>query len=137
MSTSITATVNNTTVPGPWVLGLGGAGGDCGQSVAIDSSGNTVAAGFFQGTVNFGSGALTSAGGYDMFIAKYSSAGVCLWSRRFGGAGDEIVKRVALDGSGNIVVVGKFSGTSDFGGRVLTSAGGPELFIAKASLFGA
>jgi hypothetical protein len=41
---------------------MGGTGQDVGQSVGVDGGGNVVVTGYFQGTVNFGSGSLTSAG---------------------------------------------------------------------------
>src|SRR4029077_20154747 len=65
---------------------LGGAGGDWGNAIAIDSSGNVVVAGPFQGTVDFGGGPLTSAGVYDIYIAKYSATGTYLCARQVGGA---------------------------------------------------
>jgi hypothetical protein len=133
MSVASTVTVNNGTVAGPWVLGFGSAGGDAGQTVAVDGSGNIVVAGYFQGTVNFGSGTLTSAGGYDLFLAKYSATGACLWATRFGSTGDEFVKSVAVDSSGNIVVAGKFTGSANFGGAAVSSAGGLDMFVAKYS----
>src|SRR5205823_13065707 len=42
-----------------------------GKAVAADSSGNVVVAGSFQGTVNFGTGPMTSSGWDDVFVAKY------------------------------------------------------------------
>src|SRR5205823_3862154 len=119
-----------TTAAGPWVRGFGGAGGEVGQTVATDTSGNIVMAGYYQGSANFGGGTLTSAGGYDMVIAKYAADGTHIWSKRVGGTGDEFVKRVAVDGSGNILVAGNFRGTTDLGGGPLTSAGGLDMFVA-------
>jgi hypothetical protein len=81
--------------------------------------------------VDFGGGPRTSAGGADIFVAKYSPSGAHLWSKRWGGAGDETAGGVAVDGSGNVFVVGYFYGTTDLGGGPLTSAGGADLFIAK------
>jgi hypothetical protein len=104
--------------------------------VTTDGSGNIVMAGYFQGSANFGGGTLTSAGGYDMVIAKYSADGTQLWSKRFGGTGDEFVKRVAVDGSGNVLVAGNFRGTTDLGSGPLTSSGGLDMFVAKYSASG-
>ena len=39
--------------------------------VAADNSGDVIITGFFAGSVDFGSGVLTSAGLYDIFIAKF------------------------------------------------------------------
>ena len=46
----------------PWVKRFGGTGADMGQAVAVGPAGNVVAAGYFLGTADFGSGPLISAG---------------------------------------------------------------------------
>ncbi|HKW13024.1 MAG TPA: SBBP repeat-containing protein, partial [Candidatus Krumholzibacteria bacterium] len=114
-----------------WSHGFGGVGFDWGLGVAVDGSGNVVATGNFEGTVNFGGGNLVSAGGYDMFLAKYDPNGVHVWSRRFGGSGGDQGSGVAVDGSGNVVVTGAFEGTANFGGANLVSAGSGDIFLAK------
>jgi hypothetical protein len=57
-----------------WSQRFGGTGDDSGRVVAVDGTGNVLVTGTFTGTVNFGGGDLTSAGGYDIFVAKYDSA---------------------------------------------------------------
>jgi hypothetical protein len=71
-----------------------------------------------------------------MFLAKISPGGVALWSRRFGGVGDEKPTSIALDAGGNIFVGGTFTGTTDLGGGAMTSAGNADMFIAKYSADG-
>src|SRR5207244_4370336 len=57
-----------------WSKCLGGVlGGGAGRAVAVDSSGNVLVTGKFSGTVDFGTGALTSAGASSIFVAKYSA----------------------------------------------------------------
>ena len=48
------------------------------------------------------------------------------WSTCFGGASNNTAYDVAVDASGNIVVVGTFLGAMTVGGQVLTSAGASE-----------
>jgi hypothetical protein len=105
--------------------------------VAVDGQGNAVVAGYFERSVDFGGGVLTSAGGADIFVAKFSSSGGHVWSRRFGGSSDEYAEGVSVDGAGDVVVAGYFSGSADFGSGVLTSAGGTDVFLAKYSSNGA
>ena len=72
-----------------WVFGVGGLEYDQATDVAIDAAGNVYAVGRFNGTVDFdpgpGTAELTSAGGSDAFVAKYSPNGTYLWARQMGG----------------------------------------------------
>src|SRR5262245_55043723 len=61
-------------------------GGGSLMAVGVDASDNVYIAGYFDGTVNFGGSALTTAGSYDIFLAKFNSAGVHQWSKKFGAA---------------------------------------------------
>ncbi|MBI4705981.1 MAG: SBBP repeat-containing protein [Deltaproteobacteria bacterium] len=104
-----------------------------GRSIAVDAAGDAVLTGYFDGTVDFGGGALVSAGPYDIFVAKLGPDGKHLWSRRFGDASDQVGWSIAADASGNALVTGWFDGTVDFGGGPLASAGGADIFLAKFS----
>lgn len=105
--------------------------------VAVTAQGDVIVAGHFQRTVDFGGGPLTSLGVSDVFVAKYSSTGQHLWSRRFGGVNDDIAQGVAVDAAGNALVMGYFTGVADFGTGALTSAGMADAFLAKYSPTGA
>ncbi len=114
-----------------WARSAGGAGSESGSGVAIDKSGNVVVTGYFGGTATFGGTTLTSAGAYDVFVARYNAAGTVLWARSAGGPiDDDTGNAVAVDGSGNVVVTGSFGGTATFGGTTLTSAGTADVFVA-------
>jgi hypothetical protein len=79
---------------------------------------------------------MTSAGSVDFFLLKYSSGGTYLWSRAFGGSGDDVAYGVDVDDGGNIAVVGSFQMTMSLGGNPLTSAGLSDIFVAKFSPLG-
>lgn len=119
-----------------WPKHIGTADSEYGVAITTDSSGNVFVAGLFSGTINFGAGAMTSAGVYDLFIVKYSADGQCLWSKRYGGVNSESVKHIALDSSGNIFVGGAFYATCNFGGSDLTSAGDADPWLAKYDSYG-
>jgi hypothetical protein len=106
--------------------------------VAFDSSGNVVVTGHFSYTADFGGGSLSSAGGDDIFVAKYASDGTHQWSKRFGDAVDQDAMAVAVDSSGNIVITGFYKGTLDFGSGPLinTYFVQPDIFVAKLNSSG-
>jgi hypothetical protein len=109
----------------------GSTSDDNGLAVAVDAAGNVYLTGTFQGTVDFGGGGLVSAGATDIFVAKYNASGAHVWSARAGGTGTDTPYGVAANGSGEVYVTGSFSGTADFGGSNLVSAGGNDMFLVK------
>ena len=68
-----------------WSQSFGDSLVDEGAAVAVDASGNVLVTGFFSGTVDFGGGSLVSAGGREIFLAKYDGNGAHVWSQRFRG----------------------------------------------------
>jgi hypothetical protein len=117
-----------------WTKRLGGVETDVARALAVSEAGDVYLAGFFGGVVDFGGGALISAGGADVFVAKFSGVDSAhLWSARFGAAGLDTGHGLAVDPTGDVVVAGGFAGTIDFGGDVLASAGELDIFVAKLS----
>ncbi|MFT3770294.1 MAG: nucleotide-binding protein [Minicystis sp.] len=115
-----------------WSKKFGNATLQSGQGVAVDAMGNVVITGYFQGSVTFGTTALTTAGGADIFVAKFNAAGAHVWSKKFGSAtDDQLGLAVAVDPSGNVLLTGALVGAFAFGGATLTSAGGSDVFVAK------
>jgi len=119
-----------------WSQRFGSTDLDFGSGIAVDGSGNLVLTGSLRGTVDLGGGNLVSAGGFDIFVAKYNSSGVHQWSQRFGSTSDDNGKSIAVDVSGNLIVTGAFQGTVDFGGGNLVSAGAADIFLAKYNTSG-
>lgn len=118
-------------------LRAGGAGDDAASSVASDAQGELAVAGYFSGTAPFGGEMLVSAGDLDAFLARVGADGKVRLARGFGGGGEDVANRVALDGKGNAVLVGYLHGSASFGGDVLSSAGGSDLFVARYAPDGA
>jgi len=114
-----------------WSKRFGDGASQIASSVAVDAAENVILAGQFYGSVDFGGGALSSAGMVDIFVAKFSSSGDHIWSKRFGDPGSQVANAAAVDGWGNVVVVGYFYGSVDFGGGVLASAGTEDIYIVK------
>lgn len=105
--------------------------------IAVDAAGNVFLVGFFTGTANFGGLSLVSAGLEDIFLVKLSPNGAHKWSKRFGSTSADKGYGVAVDGSGNVIVVGSFQGSVNFGGSSLTSVGLEDIFVAKYNSSGA
>ena len=99
--------------------------------------------GTFLGTANFntpsatGSNELTSAGGTDIFVAKYNNAGSLQWLRRAGGAFDEFPRGIAT-GIGGVYVVGDFFDSMNVNGSNTinaSNAGGCSSSCSDGFLF--
>jgi hypothetical protein len=119
-----------------WSKRFGDAMFQGGQSVAVGGAGDVFVTGNFKGTIDFGGDVLASAGGKDAFVAKLDAAGNHVWSKRFGDAATQYGQGIAVDGAGNVFVVGDFNGTVSFGGPVLSSGAAAELFVAKLDASG-
>src|SRR5439155_2148740 len=120
-----------------WSKRFGATGRDRATSVVVDKNNDIVVAGYFSGTVDFGGGPLTSAGLLDIFVAKYSSTGAHIWSKRFGGIYDDVCYGVAVDAAGNVFITGGFQGTVNFGGSSFSAFSAYDFFLAKYSASGA
>src|SRR6185295_3708162 len=93
------------------------------DAVASDPAGNLIVVGHFDGTIDLGGGVLTSAGGFDVFVAKLDPAGNHLCSKRWGDGLAQFAGAVAVNASGDVFAGGHFQGTMDIGGDTLNSAG--------------
>jgi len=114
-----------------WSRRFGSTGNDAGWAADVDLIGNVLVAGTFEGSVDFGGGALSSSGLRDVFVVKYTSGGQFVWAKKFGGSGDETVFGLAVDSVGDVALAGKFQNSINFGGGNLSSAGGDDGFVAK------
>ncbi|AKT39293.1 hypothetical protein [Chondromyces crocatus] len=104
--------------------------------IDIDGTGNVFMAGVLQSSINFGGGALMSAGGNDVYLVKLNASGSHVWSHRVGDAAMQTVTGVAADAQGDVVLVGRFKGTIDFGGGTLSASGNSDIFVAKLDRHG-
>ncbi len=116
-----------------WFKTYGTAGDDGVNAVAYDAAGNLIVAGQFNNTLVLGTNVLVSAGGPDLFLAKYDRAGNVIWARRAGGSGaDNWGIQVAVDNAGNIYLPGNFNAAISFGAFTLPYSGGAQdCFLVK------
>lgn len=121
-----------------WLKTATGAGAEVSYSIAVDATGSSFIAGYFNSTnVNFGGVVLTNAGpqNYDGFVARYAPDGDLLWAKRFGGTNDEHAHSIAVDNQDDCYVAGYFYSTNcPIGNITLTNFapnGNSSFFIAK------
>jgi hypothetical protein len=111
-----------------WPRQLGSAGYDDIQDVAVSSSGDVYVAGLTEGALP----GQTSAGDYDVFVARYDKYGRQKWIRQIGTPaydGEEIA--LVLSGS-SLYIASATYGT--FPGQ--TSAGDSDIMVARLSTSG-
>ncbi|WP_224367937.1 SBBP repeat-containing protein [Hyalangium versicolor] len=110
-----------------WTRLLGVAGGSTeAYGVAVDPSSNS----FVVGTVTKGLDGNTLTGSSDLFVAKYDTNGIKLWTRQLGAAGGYTVgRRAATDDAGNVYVTGWTTGNLDG----VVRNGPQDVFVTKYS----
>lgn len=128
-----------------WAITHNGAASR-GMAMVCDASGNVYVCGNINGVADLDPGPDTvlnvSAGlNGDHFLIKYGPAGNYIWHICIGGSGTEIPKGLALDHSGNLLMVGRFDSYFDWdpgvGETAFTSAGSTDGFLAKYDTTGA
>jgi len=111
----------------------GGSGEDYGFSNVVDKYGNRYLTGNFEQIAHIGSFELTSAGLWDVYIAKLNPDGDCLSALRAGGSGDDIGNGIGIDKQGNAYTTGSFRTVAQFGETALTPYGSDDIFVTKTS----
>lgn len=108
--------------------------------ISVDTAGNVYTVGYLLGSADFDPGTsvynLTANGSSgDMFISKLDSNGNFVWAIKMGNTGGDGANDIIVDSSGNIYLIGHFSGTVDFdpgtGISNLSSTGSMDIFILK------
>lgn len=124
---------------------VGSANQDEITGVALDGAGNICVVGHFYNTVDFDPGAgtanLTSNGGMDAFVAKYTGAGAYLWANKIGGSNFDQGFGIAVNPSNDVLPAGYFDTYADFDPNPATQAGlvagGGDGYFARYTSAGA
>lgn len=111
-----------------WAVPFIGPGFDRGDRIAVDPNGNIYVGGLLSNTLDFSNTTATSNGGIDIFFASFDSDGDLRWETHFGGASSDICYGVYADGD-ELLAVGHFNGTVDFGFGNVTSEGLQDMWI--------
>ncbi len=111
-----------------------------GSALAANATGELVAVGRIGGLgVDFGGGALPGTmpfGFSDAFVLSLDSAGTYRFSRQLEGPFYDSPRGVDINAAGEVLVVGSFGGTVDYGAGPLTSAGANDGFVLKLDAAG-
>jgi uncharacterized delta-60 repeat protein len=127
-----------------WAKRAGGAGCydyDKGNGITTLSDDSTVATGWFSETATFGEDepnetVLTSADGFEIFIARYNPDGTLIWAKRAGGNLSDYAYAITALSDNSTVVTGWFEKPATFGPgepneTILTSPTHGSAFIAR------
>lgn len=121
-----------------WAKRWGDSNDQSGGAMAIDSAGNILLAGGFNGTLDFGNSySVSSVGSADIYVVKLNPDGDPMWIHRFGDNKGQSAYDVAVNKLGDLFLVGTFSGTMNLGDGNVTSAGLGDAYIAKYAATGA
>ncbi|MEZ4968024.1 MAG: hypothetical protein R2791_22475, partial [Saprospiraceae bacterium] len=123
-----------------WADRMGGNATDQGNSLSVDDCGYIYVTGYFNGAADFdpgpGTATLNSAGGLDIFLARYDAAGNYSWAYPIGSGSNDFGLHLLLHNN-NIYLTGYFEANVDFdigtGTSQLNAAGSSDVFIARYS----
>ena len=106
-----------------------------------DSSGNLYLAGVYSGAKLFGNEILTSEGDLDIFLGKLSADSTWIWAISAGSADWDSVGDLAVNGAGQVIVIGTYGNQRDhsdmvIGNTTLTSHEYSDVYLATASTNG-
>jgi len=99
-------------------------------SVAADAEGGIRFAAAFRGTADLGGGSV-SAPTSDVLVGRIDAEGSHKWSARYGGPGLDDVYDLAIDGDGNMTIVGTFENSTNLGGHWLLGPSTSTVFLAS------
>ncbi|HEY4244980.1 MAG TPA: SBBP repeat-containing protein [Kofleriaceae bacterium] len=121
-----------------WARTFGAEKEDIAQGVGVDAAGNTVTTGWFQGSADFGKGALTSKGNKDVFALKLDPKGATVWAESWGDHDHDQGRALAVDPKGGSIITGIYRFQLSLVGNPLESvrADGdripkPDVFVVK------
>ncbi len=127
-----------------WSTLYGAAGNDIGLGIGVDGTGKVYITGSTTGPIP-GEATIGGLGGTDAFVAAFSAAGTALvYADRFGGAGEENGKGIAVNAAGSAYVTGftnsaspDFVTTAGAAQTVIGGGGATDAFVTKFSAAGA
>lgn len=123
-----------------WARSDGGSSEETPYGLAVDTQGSPVITGRFEGTSTIGGTTYTSqfnpfagAPGFDIFIAKFTTAGTPVWTKKGNSRQDDTGLAVVCDNSNNVYVTGQYSDTMTFITQTINNQVNNAGYVAKLS----
>ncbi|HSA32863.1 MAG TPA: SBBP repeat-containing protein [bacterium] len=107
-----------------WTKQWGTAKGENGSAAAVDDDGNMFVTGSTDGSLDGNTNPSTAN---DIFLTKWTPDGIKAWTKQWGSSGQDNGSALAVDGDGNIFVVGETADALDGN----TAMGGWDIFLTK------
>jgi hypothetical protein len=85
-----------------WTRAFGTERDDFGRAIAADSDGSVYVTGYSEGAFE----GAENAGSWDAFLVRLDGAGGVVWTREWGGDGEELAQAVVTDDAGHVYVAG-------------------------------
>lgn len=128
----ITSTAHaQTTTSLHWLEAIGGPSTfETVYGLDSDSLGYHYFSGEFIGSIDLGTGTLTSAGNQDIYVVKADGSGQTAWATQFAGAGIDHAVQLVYN-AGFVYVLGDFQQTLTVGGFTLVPQGPQDFFVAQ------
>jgi hypothetical protein len=109
-----------------------GSGSDMAYDIVHDGTGNYYLFGNFDDSLRTKTQNLTTAGGSDIFVAKFDQNNQMQWMQQIGGPGNEVATSLFWR-NGSLYTFGTFTGESNIGGRSVSTTANRDVFLARVS----
>lgn len=119
-----------------WIQQAGGLTGDAAYAIAVDNDRNAYITGYYSAIAYFGGYSLEAQAYNDIFVAKYSTKGLCVWAKSAGFLGLDIGTGISVAGDGSVFVAGAIDSIGVFESDTIGAANDQDMFLAKWDKFG-
>ena len=113
-----------------WAISIQG-GSSYIVALDIDSNNMIYVLGVAYEQVTAGAYTIGTANSNDIFVAKINPQGGWVWAKSASTGYNADPAEIAVDGSGNVGIVGTFWNTITFGSTAFSSSGNSDIFVAK------